>query len=817
MTDEIEENPVEDNAEDTVIDAEKGENAENKTEVIIAKEDSEEKNEDAKAKLPDILHILPLTNRPFFPHQVIPLIVDVEPWAETVKAVADSESKMLGLVLIQKEKMSKVTSQDFYKMGTLCRLHRVVQAEEQLQIVVEGLQRFEIKEWVSEKKPFVIIPTYHPEVRPKEIDDLKPYVLAVINTIKELLPLNPLYNEELNVFLQRFTPEAPSSLADFAASLTTATKAELQDILENLDVLPRLEKVLLLLNKELQHAKAQLKIRQQVEEKMDQNQHDFFLREQLKVIQKELGIEKDERTAEIDTFRARLKKLTIPKKVQKRIDEEFDKMSILEVGSSEYAVTRNYLEWFTLLPWGKYSKDKLNIKAARKVLDKDHEGLEEVKNRIMEFLAVGTLKGSIGGTILLLVGPPGVGKTSIGRSIAEAVGRSFFRFSVGGIHDEAEIKGHRRTYIGAMPGKFLQAMKEVEYANPVIMLDEIDKLGTSYRGDPASAMLEVLDPEQNSDFLDHYLDVRFDLSKVLFICTANQVDTIPAALLDRMELIKLSGYLASEKLKIAKKHLIKKQLKRAGLKARHLELPDNTLRNIIEDYAREAGVRGLEKRINTIIRKSALKLLEHAQSPIIVTPLNLSKFLGKPLFENEKIINGIGVVTGLAWTAMGGATLNIETSYTHNYVRGFKLTGQLGDVMKESAEIAYSYIVSQRDYYGVDNFFEKAFIHIHVPAGATPKDGPSAGITMASALLSLAKGKKIAKNIAMTGELTLTGQVLPVGGIREKVIAARRINIYNLIMPEANKRDFEELPKYVRKGIHVQFVKEYSEVAKILW
>jgi ATP-dependent Lon protease len=744
--------------------------------------------------------------------------VEIDPWAETIKTITESERQEFGLLLVQKDNVNEAQTEDFYKMGTVCRLHRVVQAEDKLQIVVEGLERFSIEEWVSEERPFVVKPHYHHETRYKEVEDLKPYVLAVINTIKELLPLNPLYNEELKIFLQRFSPEDPSPLADFAASLTTASKTELQEVLESIPILKRLEKVLVLLNKELHQAKAQMEIRRQVEDKMDKQQREFFLREQLKAIQKELGIEKDDRTSEIDTFRERLKTLTVPEAAQKRIDEEMDKMSMLEVGSPEYAITRNYLDWLSLMPWGKFSEDKLDLKAARAVLERDHEGLKDVKDRIMEFLAVGKLKGSISGTILLLVGPPGVGKTSIGRSIATAVGRAFFRFSVGGIHDEAEIKGHRRTYIGAMPGKFLQAMKDVEYANPVIMLDEIDKIGNSYRGDPASALLEVLDPEQNVDFLDHYLDVRFDLSKVLFICTANQTDSIPAPLLDRMEMIKLSGYIASEKLQIAKKHLVKRQIDKSGLEAEQLVLPDETLSGIIEDYAREAGVRNLEKRIGAIARKVALKLLEGATMPIEVTADKLSDYLGKPLFETEKAIKGIGVVTGLAWTPMGGATLSIEASCSHNYARGFKFTGQLGDVMKESAEIAYSYIVSQSELFDVDqSFFEKAFIHLHVPAGATPKDGPSAGITMASALLSLAKEEAIDKEIAMTGELTLTGQVLPVGGIREKVIAARRIKIYDLIMPEANKRDFDELPDNVREGVTVQFVKEYSDVAEILW
>lgn len=787
----------------------------------IAEEASQNKTEliSYKDALPNILHLLPLINRPFFPHQVIPLVVDASPWAETVKTVADSPHKLIGLVLTKREDITEPKSEeDFHKMGTICRIHRVAQSGDKLQIVVEGLQRFRIEEWISIQRPFMVRVRYHPEPRLQNVDDIKPYVLAIINTIKELLPLNPLYTEELKIFLERFSPEEPSPLADFAASLTTATKAELQEILETLPILSRLEKVLILLNKELQQAKAQVEIRKQVEEKMQHHQREFFLREQLKAIQKELGIEKDDRTTEIEKFRKRLNELTVPEAVQKRIDDELEKMSMLEIGSAEYAVTRNYLDWLTLMPWGKYSEDKLDIQHARQVLKQDHEGLEDVKERIIEFLAVGKLKGSISGTILLLVGPPGVGKTSVGRSIATAVGRTFYRFSVGGIHDEAEIKGHRRTYIGAMPGKFIQAMKEVEQANPVIMLDEIDKIGSSYRGDPASALLEVLDPEQNVDFLDHYLDVRFDLSKVLFICTANQLDTIPAPLLDRMEMIKLSGYLTSEKLQIAKKHLVNRQLERSGLQSNQLILNDETLLHLIENYAREAGVRNLEKRIASIARKAALKLLEGASLPIEVTVGNLSEYLGKPLFENEQSLRGIGVVTGLAWTPMGGATLSIEASRIHNYMRGFKLTGQLGEVMKESAEIAYSYIVSQSEKFEINkDFFEHAFIHLHVPAGATPKDGPSAGITMASALLSLAKEQAIEKTLAMTGELTLTGHVLPVGGIREKIIAARRLKIEHLILPEANRQDFEELPDYIREGVKVQFVKDFPEVTKILW
>jgi ATP-dependent Lon protease len=772
-----------------------------------------------KDVMPPLLHILPLVNRPFFPGQAIPLIMDANLWKETIDAVIESEQKILGLVLLRSENPTEAEKKDFYIMGTACRIHRVSQSDDKLQIMVEGLQRFQVNEWIKITRPFIVKPQYFPETRYDENQNLKAYILAVVNTIKELLPLNPLYGEELKYFLERFGPDNPSHLADFAASLTTSKKEELQDVLETVPILNRLEKSLVLLNQELQTAQTQAHIRKQVEERMEKQQREFFLREQLKTIQKELGLEKDDRTAELEKFKKRLNDLVLPEEVQKVIDDEFEKLAILESGSAEYGVTRNYLDWLTLLPWGKFSTDKLDIKKARKILDRDHEGLKEVKERIIEFIGVGKLKGSVGGTILLLVGPPGVGKTSIGKSIASALGRQFFRFSVGGIRDEAEIKGHRRTYIGAMPGKFVQALKSVGTANPIIMLDEIDKVGVSYHGDPASALLEVLDPEQNVDFLDHYLDVRFDLSKVLFICTANQLDTIPSPLLDRMELIQLSGYLTSEKLQIAKKHLVRRQLEKNGLKKTDLKLSDNVICHIIEHYAREAGVRNLEKQLGMIIRKAAIKTLEeNAKFPLQITLKNLTTYLGKPIFENEQPLKGVGVVTGLAWTAMGGATLSIESSRIHSDSWGFKLTGQLGDVMRESAEIAYNYLVSQTELFGIEkNFFTHSFIHLHVPAGATPKDGPSAGITMASALLSLARNREVIEGFAMTGELTLTGEVLPIGGVREKIIAARRINIKKLILPHANRRDFEELPDYVRHGLTVYFVKHYTEVEKILF
>ncbi len=771
----------------------------------------------ARDLLPSLIHLLPVASRPFFPGQAVPLLMDAEHWLPTMKAVGETEHKILGVVLVDSETSEQARSADFKPVGTACRVHRVHSEEGKLQVLVECLQRFHIERFVSRKRPFSARVDYLPEPAPEPADQVKAYAMAVINTIKELLPLNPLYVEELRMFLDRFGPDDPSHLADFAASLTTSSKAQLQEVLEAVPLMKRMEKVLVLLNNELELAKAQHSIRQSVEERMQKQQREFFLKEQLKAIQKELGIAKDDRTAEVDKFKQRLEKLTLTEESQKRVDEEMDKLSMLETGSPEYSVTRNYLDWITLLPWGKHSKDKLDLKRARRVLDRDHYGLDDVKNRILEFLAVGIHKSEIAGSIILLVGPPGVGKTSIGRSIADTLGRRFYRFSVGGIRDEAEIKGHRRTYIGAMPGKFLQAMKDAGTANPVIMLDEIDKIGASYHGDPASALLEVLDPEQNVDFLDHYLDLRFDLSKVLFVCTANQTDHIPGPLLDRMEVIQLSGYIADEKLAIAKKYLLPRQIDRAGLPKNTVKLKTKTLRALIEGYARDAGVRRLEKQLGKIVRKVAVKMLEGAETPIEVNTETLKDYLGSPVFRDERKLSGPGVVTGLAWTAMGGATLSIEAVRTHEYTRGFKLTGQLGDVMKESAGIAYGYILSQAANFDIEPaYFEKAFIHLHVPAGATPKDGPSAGITMASALLSLARNKPV-RRIAMTGELTLTGEVFPIGGVREKLIASRRAGIKEILLPEDNRGEFDEVPEHVKKGLTVHFVSRFEDVAALLF
>ena len=763
--------------------------------------------------LPDTLYLMPVPNRPFFPGQVQPVAINPQEWGSTLEALGKAGQGVLGLSYVERSGPAAVEPRQFPDIGCVVRLHRPPVADQRGHFLAQGIRRFRIVRWLNDKPPYLVQVEYPRSQGDRDADEVKAYAMALIKEIRELLPLNPLYSEELKQYLANFSPNQPSLLADFSAALTTASGDDLQEILDTLPLVSRMEKVLGLLRKERELAELQGRITSQVNDKVSAQQREFFLREQLKVIQKELGISKDDRTTAVEMFRQRLEGLQPPQAAAERIDEELEKLAVLETGSPEYGVTRNYLDWATSVPWGVYTEDRLDLKHARQVLEAQHEGLEDVKARILEFLAVGSFKGEISGSILLLVGPPGVGKTSIGRSVADALGREFYRFSLGGMRDEAEIKGHRRTYIGAMPGKFVQALKEVKVANPVIMLDEIDKIGSSFQGDPASALLEVLDPEQNGEFLDHYLDLRVDLSKVLFICTANQLDTIPGPLLDRMETLRLSGYVAEEKLAIARNHLWPRLLQRHGLGEEQLKINEAALKYVIDSYCREAGVRTLEKQLARIMRKSIVNLLDAGDDKLRVGKKDIDSLLGKPPFQPDKPLRGLGVATGLAWTAMGGATLAIESSQVHTLNRGFKMTGNLGDVMRESAEIAYSYVVSHlKDYRCDPDFFDVSMVHLHVPEGATPKDGPSAGITIATALVSLARKERIKRPLAMTGELTLTGQVLPVGGIREKVIAARRSKIMELILPHANRRDFEELPDYLREGINVHFARTYREV-----
>ena len=789
-------------------------------EVIVGDESEEDAGTDLvlpHQALPDKLYLIPVSNRPFFPAQVQPLVFSKNEWGETLDRVGQSPHKVVGLSFVGGMPGDDIAPEDFPEVGCVVKIHNIVSDDEQIQFIALGMQRFKIRQWLRRRPPYLVQVDYV-DTPEDNSDEVKAYALALIQAIKELIPLNPLYSEELKNYLNRFSPKDPSPLSDFATAITTAPGQELQEVLETLPIQRRMEKVLVLIRREQEVARLQSEINAEVNRKISSHQREFFLKEQLKVIQKELGISKDDRTAEIEKFQARLEELEVPADAKAKIDDELNKLSILETGSPEYAICRNYLDWATSVPWGRFSEDNLDLKHARKVLNADHDGLADVKDRIIEFLAVGAYKQEVSGSIMLLTGPPGVGKTSIGKSVAKALDRKFYRFSLGGMRDEAEIKGHRRTYVGALPGKLVQALKEVDVANPVIMLDEIDKIGASFRGDPASALLEVLDPEQNAEFLDHYLDMRIDLSKVLFISTANQLDTIPGPLLDRMDVIRLSGYITEEKLAIAKNHLWPKQLGKAGLKKSQLKMSDATFKKIIEGYAREAGVRHLEKLLQKVIRKVVVKLLEGKHKSITVSTKNLEDYLGAPYFRPEKVMDGVGIITGLAWTAMGGATLPVEAGLIHQQRAGFKLTGKLGDVMKESAEISHSFVASNAKRYGIkDDFFKNAFIHLHVPEGATPKDGPSAGVTMTSALISLARGIKPARKLAMTGELTLTGRVLAVGGIREKVIAARRQGILELILPAENKRDFDELPGYIKAGVKVHFAQRYDDVYKLIF
>ncbi|XP_066994408.2 lon protease homolog, mitochondrial isoform X2 [Anabrus simplex] len=657
-------------------------------------------------------------------------------------------------------------------------------------------------------------------------EEVKALTQEVIKTIRDIISLNPLYRESLQQMLhqgQRVV-DNPVYLSDLGAALTGAEPHELQQVMEELDIPSRLMLSLALLKKELELSKLQQKIGREVEEKVKQQHRKYILHEQLRVIKKELGLEKDDKDAVADKFKQRMEGKTVPKAVMEVLDEELNKLSFLESHSSEFNVTRNYLDWITSLPWGLTSTENLNLQRAIEILDEDHYGMEDVKKRVLEFIAVSQLKGTTQGKILCFYGPPGVGKTSIARSIARALNREYFRFSVGGMTDVAEIKGHRRTYVGAMPGKVIQCLKKTKTENPLILIDEVDKIGKGYQGDPSSALLEMLDPEQNANFLDHYLDVPVDLSKVLFICTANIVDTIPEPLRDRMEMIDMSGYVAEEKLAIAKQYLVPQAMKDSGLNDIRLQISDDSLRALIKSYCRESGVRNLQKHIEKVVRKVAFKVVKQEAATIEVTPENLQEFVGKPMFTHDRMYDKTppGVVMGLAWTAMGGSTLYIETTTRRprddSSEGSMELTGHLGDVMKESAKIALTVarnFITKEDPQNV--FLNTSHLHLHVPEGATPKDGPSAGCTIVTAFLSLAKGVPIRQNVAMTGEVTLMGKILPVGGIKEKTIAAKRVGVSCIILPEENKKDFNDLPKFITDGIEVHFVSTYNDIYKIVF
>ncbi len=766
--------------------------------------------------LPARIPILGVKPRPFFPGLPVPLEVTGEVPLASLKRAAESSDQTVGLVLL-KNPEAEEKPENLHQVGVAAKVVKAVQVEPEVtHVLVNCLERFTVRETDLGETGLFARVDYHYAAELSVNLELRAYSMAIVSSLKELVKLDPLQSEAIKLFLSRSSLEDPGKLADFAAHLTTAEGRELQKILETFDVRQRIDRVLTLLRREVDLSRLQKKITTQIEEKISSQQREFFLKEQLKAIKRELGLEKEGKTAEIEKFEERLRSLKLTRDVRTSIEEELGKLKILETTSPEYTVTRNYLEWLTVLPWGRHSHDSYDLGRARRVLDRDHYGLEDVKERVLEFIAVGKMKGDISGSIICLAGPPGVGKTSVGKSIAAALGRRFYRFSLGGMRDEAEIKGHRRTYIGAMPGKFIQALKTAGTSNPVIMLDEIDKIGASFRGDPASALLEVLDPEQNASFRDHYLDVPFDLSNVLFVVTANRTDTIPLPLLDRMEVIRLSGYILEEKLEIARRFLIPKSIRNHGLTRTRIGIRKAALSSMIDGYAREAGVRSLENLIRKIARKAALELSRDPDRKIVVTPRNIEAYLGKPIHKEDALApHAPGVVTGLAWTSLGGVTLQVEATAVASRRKGFKQTGQLGEVMVESSEIAYSYVMSRvADLSGEVEFFDRHFVHLHVPAGAIPKDGPSAGITMATALVSLIQKKPARQGLAMTGELTLTGRVLPIGGVGEKVIAARRAGLVRLIFPEGNRKDYEELPDYLRKGLSVSFADHFDDVCR---
>lgn len=773
--------------------------------------------------LPDKLYIVPLAGKPIYPGILTPLmIVSPQDLSAVEKAMAKNGG-MLGLVLLRDDETDSnapVTPDDLYTVGTAAKIVKKINLPDGgLNIFVSTLKRFRIKEALTKRAPLAVEVEYLEDRKERSGSaEIKALTQAILSEMKQVSENNPLFTEEMR--LNMVNIDQPGKIADFVASILNIDKKEQQKILETLNIRKRMEKVLVFIKKEQELLRIQKKIQKQINEKIEKSQRVYFLREELKAIKKELGLPADSKDSDYNRFREAVRKFGFTGEVKEAVEQELQKFSMMDPHSPEFGVTRNYLSTIINLPWNRFSDDKLDIRKAKAILSRDHYGLEDVKERIIEFLSVKKLKKDSKGSIICLVGPPGVGKTSVGRSVAKAMNREFFRFSVGGMKDEAEIKGHRRTYIGAMPGKILQGLKICKTSNPVFMIDEIDKLGSSYQGDPSSALLEVLDPEQNVSFRDHYLDLPFDISNVMFITTANSLDTIPTPLLDRMEIIRIAGYIKQEKVKIAERYLLPKSLEANGLDKEQVFYKGDTLSVIAENYVRESGVRNLEKALDKINRKLARELvMDKREYPFIITSDKLEKYLGKPRFAPDeiKVPTGPGMVVGLAWTNFGGDTLMIETARMPGK-EGFRLTGQMGDVMKESANIAFTYVRTIAERFGIDrSAFEDYQYHLHIPEGATPKDGPSAGITMASAVLSLIRNRKIKKDFAMTGELSLTGAVLPIGGLKEKTIAARRNMIKHIIIPKQNEKDLEEIPAYVKKGIVFHPVSRMEEVIELIF
>ncbi len=749
----------------------------------------------------EVLPILPLRETVVFPDSMTPLAIGQERSVRLVdEAVAND--RPIALVATRDDELEEALSEDdIYSVGTAAQIHKMIRVPDgTLRILVQGTTRVRLQRIVHHDPYLVGEFEELPDVigREKETQALARNVEALFSRIIGLVPYLP---DELQ--LAAANADDPSALANLIATTMRLKAPEKQELLEEADVEERLRKLTVILTRELEVFELGTKIQSQVQSEMDKGQREYFLRQQLKAIQDELG-EGDEQQAELAELRGQIEEAKLPDDADRQARRELDRLAKLPPAAAEYGVIRTYLEWILSLPWNTATEDDLDLEKARDIIDEDHFDLEKVKERIVEQLAVSKLKQDLSGPILCFVGPPGVGKTSLGKSIARALGRKFVRISVGGVRDEAEIRGHRRTYIGAMPGTIIRALRDAESKNPVFMIDEIDKMGADWRGDPSSAMLEVLDPAQNSSFRDHYLDLPFDLSRILFICTANQLETIPPPLLDRMEVIRLSGYTEDEKLGIAKRYLVPKQLEAHGLSEEQMALADKALRLVIRQYTREAGVRNLDREIAALCRKAASEIASGKRKRVRVDERRVRSWLGRQRFAGEarKRTSDPGVATGLAVTPVGGDVLFIEATAMPGEGR-LTVTGQLGDVMRESAQASLSWIRSHSGDLGLEqDWFENKDVHIHVPAGAVPKDGPSAGIAMATALASLALGRPVSEEVAMTGEITLTGQVLPIGGVREKVLAAQRAGLTTVILPKENEPDLEDLPRDVRKSMH---------------
>ncbi|HEY2542435.1 MAG TPA: endopeptidase La [Gaiellaceae bacterium] len=779
------------------------------SEIVAITAEEQKLAEELAEELPPALPVLPLKDTVVFPASMTPLAIGQDRSIALVDDVLAGD-RLLALVTVANGEAETPGWDDVYRVGTAAIVHKMIRVPDgTLRVLVQGLRRVRVDERVQDDPYLLAEVTEQPDLveQSKELEALTRNVQMLFGRIIGLVPYLP---EELQIAAANV--DDPSALCSLVASTIRLKTEEKQRLLELVDVSERLREVSLILNRELEMVELGTKIQTQVQSELEKGQREFFLRQQLKAIQDELG-EGDPEQAEVNELRTRIAEIELPEEAEKAATRELGRLERLPSAAAEYGVIRTYLDWIATLPWGVTTTDNLDLARAREVLDEDHYDLEKVKERIIEHLAVSKLRKDPSGQILCFVGPPGVGKTSLGQSIARTLERKFVRLSVGGVRDEAEIRGHRRTYIGAMPGSIIRALRDAESMNPVVLIDEIDKMGADVRGDPASAMLEVLDPEQNKTFRDHYLDLPFDLSKVLFICTANTIDTIPPPLLDRMDTISLSGYTEEEKLGIAKRYLVPKQIEAHGLDRARIAIPEKTLRLLVREYTREAGVRGLERRIADVCRKAARLVAEGHEAKITVSERRARTWLGPRKYSGEarRRTSDAGVATGLAYTAAGGDVLFVEAQAYPGKGR-LTITGQLGDVMRESAQAALSWVRSHSADLGLpEDWFSEHDVHLHVPAGAVPKDGPSAGITMATAIASLVRGKPVADDLGMTGELTLTGQVLPIGGVREKALAAQRAGLRRVVLPRENEPDLAELPSETRREVEFLLVDSIEE------